>query len=278
MKKQLSGLLAIALAGAMCLGFAACGETTGGAGNGSAGDGAQTEQGGNQQGGEQPPELTADTDFSALVSDKVTAAQWDAAFSNEAFAGCSVRVQYADETIYTMSFGYKAFNGGYDISWETTYPGADGEPETENNIWHITQTQYTQYMNYDLVDGTIADGYYFKTQEIPAGAAQNEDWIWQSSFRLYVSFDFAGQFDKFSYDETRGAYVYAGETLTTPYHPQAPDDYTVLSAAVKFSGGKVAYISALTDDDSREVGEYFYYNYGKTQVVIPENAQPVPEE
>lgn len=242
-------MAALFCAAAMCMPLAACGED------------------------EQTPEidagysLTADTDFDALVSDQVTEEQWDAAFSNEGFAGCTAQIVDPDSPI-TTGFGYKKTADGYDLCFKAAYV-YEGEPIQDEMIAHIAGTQATEYRK-------VGDGYQYMTMDI-GGDEHKDEREWAFSFRMYVAYDFAGQFEKFTYDETQHAYTYEGNTLKVPYSPmEAMGEYTVSYATLKFSGSKLAYAKVKLSVGDEEV--YKYYDYGKTEVVIPADAQPMPEE
>ena len=139
--------------------------------------------------------LTATTDFDALASDKVTKEQWDAAFSNEAFAGCTAQLIETDSTI-TTNFGYKKTEDGYDLCFQIAYPDGDAVMQQEM-FARVAGTQATQYRK-------VGDVYQYMTIDIGGDEGKTER-EWALTFRMYVAYDFAGQFDKFTYDETQQA-------------------------------------------------------------------------
>ena len=54
-------------------------------------------------------------------------------------------------------------------------------------------------------------------------------------------------------------------------------EYTVSYAMLKFAGSKLAYAKVRVAGDSN--GDTFkYYDYGKTEVTIPTDAQPAPAD
>ena len=269
MKKFFSALMAAA----MCLSLCACG--TGG------GNGESSEVDGNGSGTEEHKVvLTEDTDFSALVSDKVTAKEWDAAFTNEAFAGCTSYLKCEREEVKTK-FGYQKTDAGYDIRFDSQLL-FDGEWERmQEMIVRVAGTNATEYSNVpDSETGELTDTYEYITSNI--GGEDKDSKVrreWAYAFRNLIAYDFAGQFEKFSYDETLHAYTYEGESLVTPYSPMeamADDGYKIASATVKLVGGKLAYAKVLISGE-KDPEEYFYFDYGKTEVTIPTDATPVSE-
>lgn len=214
--------------------------------------------------------LTEQTDFEALESDKVTEAEWDAAFTNEAFAGVTVKNTRGEMEILSK-FGYEANSDGFDFSIEmdSTYKGTPYF--SQKQIAHVVGDVATLYSK--NLDDPDDENIYFMTQDLSGedGVVMKE---WSLTYRFGVSYDFAGAFDLFEYDETLHAYTYNGSDLKCKYSPmEAMGGYTVEKATLKFIGGKLAYAKVKITLDSKE--EVFrYFDYGKTQVVIPENALP----
>ncbi len=240
---------AVLCAAVACTALAACGEKGNGNGEGNPEESAVV--------------LTKDTDFDALVSDKVTKEQWNAAFTDEAFAGVTVDFASRGFELET-SFGYKKTADGCDLCFLV-----DMGEESNDMIARVVGTQATQYMK-------VGDAYYYETVDL-SGDEHKVDREWAMTFRLYVAYDFAGQFDAFTYDETAHAYVYEGDTVEVPYTPMeaVANRYTVSYATLKFAGGKLAYAKVKVSNGEEEV--FHYYDYGKTQVVIPTNALPADD-
>lgn len=277
MKKFLTLICALA----MCFALAACG-----AGNLSQNpsDGDGKEQGGSEvtdpsdgdgeeQGGSEVT-LTADTDFDALVSDKVTAEEWDAVFTNESFAGCTV--EYARRSNRTKaSFGYKPFDGGYDyyLNMSTT-DVSDGAPVTysQEMIAHIEGTTARQYGK--NLDDPNDPAYYYVDLNLEGDGDVDTVMVkeWMLTFRFMISYDFSGKSAQFSYDETLGAYTYQGTDLRVKYSPMEAGEYTVAKAVLKFAVGKLAYAAVTLSGNDEET--FKYYDYGKTGTFVPENAKP----
>ncbi len=217
--------------------------------------------------------LTKETDFEALFSDKVTEAEWDAAFSNEGFAGCSVDYSMGDREM-TFQFGYKPFDGGYDFC-SRVLGEVDGVATMQDYI--IAR-----------VEGTTATAYrtnpetgkvYYQDMSLEGEDERTKiSREWYLTFRSMIAYDLSGKFSEFTYDETAHAYTYSGDTLKVDYSPmEAMAVYTVEQATVKLVDGKVAYVRILISGGP-DVETYKYYDYGKTVPVIPENAEPIPQE
>ncbi len=295
MKKLFSAILAAAL----CFSLCACGIVDGNTeSSDNGGNGGNTEVGGNtessgntESGGTEGQKvvLTEDTDFSALVSDKVTAKEWDAAFTNEAFAGCTshlIRERQGFQLECKNKFGYQKTDAGYDISFESyLLYAAELDPQLFDGEWKKAaemmyrivgkNATYTG-VQFDFESGDSAD---VDHQTYDLSDEKNKvEREWSCTFRDLIAYDFAGQFEKFSYDETLHAYTYEGESLVVPYSPMEamrPEGYTITSAIVKIVGGKLAYTKVETSGSSVEdPEEYFYYDYGKTEVAIPTDATP----
>ncbi len=267
MKKR--AIFALLCAATMCACFAACGETNP--------DSANTEQGTDNNTNNDKDAvdagllLTAETDFSSLVSDKVTKAQWDAAFSDEGFAGCTVKM-IDEQLTQTTNFGYKKTENGFDILFDRTFPMEEQEVHV-GMLGHVVGTEITDYRTMPQAEG---DPVWY-TRVRPESEIDENTMAWELTYRQLVSYDLSGHFEAFGYDETKHAYVYEGDTLVVTYSPmEAMGPYHIKSAVVKFAGSKVAYVQISLSQS--ENAEFFYYNYGKTKVTIPENAQPMPEE
>ncbi len=227
-----------------------------------------------------PVVLTKDTDFAALVSEKVTEAEWDAAFSDEGFSGCSGRYEN-EERIIDFSFDYiqngdvtdmyaYIFEASYYIHWA-------------GNLVKIHYWDEESDEGYDVEQDVSS----YSPEEIAAMK-------FEMSFRCYTTFDFSGYYQKFNYDEAKGAYVFEGK-LDLEYSPAASsfsaDSPEVMipdaKVEVKFAGGKVAYVRVcgtkldtseyLEEQDTSKYLEesYCFFDYDEPKVVFPENAQPM---
>ncbi len=273
-------IFAAALAAVMCLSLCACGTPSGNGGNGGNG-----ESGGNGgTGGTQGQEvvLTESTDFQALVSDKVTDKVWDAAFTNDAFAGCTSYLKCEREEVKTK-FGYQKADSSYDARYDTQLLLEGNWERIQEMIVHVAGTNATEYSNVpDSETGELTDTYEYITSNI--GGEDKDSKVlreWAYTFRNLIAYDFSGQFEKFSYDETLHAYTYEGESLVVPYTPMeamGEEGYILTSAIVKIVGGKLAYAKVEVSGNQEDPEEYFYFDYGKAKVTIPEEAIPMPEE
>lgn len=220
--------------------------------------------------------LTKDTDFEALVSDEVTEEVWDAAFTNASFAGCSVLIKSeSNDCTAPATFAYRATLSGYEFSVTCDF--------TQNG------EVYQSIKRAATVEGNSATLY----QEVPDEESGELHYMYQVydisdeknasiskyflSFRSIISYDLAGQFGSFTYDETLNAYVC--ESCEVPFDTMTWSEqttgHTLHNVTVKMIGRKVAYVKV---DEPGECQEYCYFDYGKTQVVIPRDAQLDPED
>ena len=256
MKKK--GFFALLCAAGMCMTLAACGE----------------------EGGQ--PDLTADTDFEALVSDRVTEAEWDAAFTDEAFAGVTVELTRNSNTMH-IKYGYEKDGDDFSVMKDAEDPARGSGQNTIYCFKADAVDTYFKFKGEDRPPYCEEGVWYVQTIE-----KDGEGWNdihsetsiqWGNTFRGMVAYDFGGKFGEFTYDEAQGAYTFTGamEIKYTPMEAMGINGgYTVSYATLKFSGGKLAYAKVKVTNGDEEV--YNYYDYGKTQVVIPTDAQPMPEE
>lgn len=256
--------LALALAGCLfCAPLVACGDEE-----------EKKDPPSGQPNDEQGITLTEDTDFEALVSEKVTAAVWDAAFSSDAFAGCSwTHLEYDDgELDFTIkgSFGYKKEGAVTEAYQGMLFDYGDGDLFEQSTFYRLD----AETMKFYFPDGE--GGYYYSV--IPLTELEEDDLRidreWATTFRTF-SIDLAGHFSDFTYDETLSAYTYESTTgIEVAYSPfEAMGPYTVYKAVIKIVNGKVAYQHVVIEES-----EYTLccYDFGKTAVSYPANALPAP--
>lgn len=185
MKKSIA-MLAALTAAATCLIFSACG-------------------GGPADNGEKS-DLSADTDFSALISDRVTEEEWKAAFSEENLSDFTMRYRAtkdgdSSEILYrsTVAGGDKVIEG------KVTEQNADGTLHY-SNAFFIRIASDGKWYQYGQQDDE-----WMVTEVDPeaSGAA------WYATYTC-VCPDFSDFYHSFSYSETSGAYELAVESVEMP--------------------------------------------------------------
>ena len=188
--------------------------------------------------------LTADTDFGALVSEKIDAAGWAKAFnadSYENFTASSASLNVLQKATATCS-----------------YLQVD-QPETKLKLYF--------YKNEDGKYMGMSGG---KVMEMPA----NDTHYVRDGKPLAMNYscicpDFSAFFAKFTYDETKKSYVYEGEGLrTNAYYGTGGSYADYVKAELKIVNGLVAYVS--TEDTNKNKIATKFYDFGVTAVDLPE--------
>ena len=187
--------------------------------------------------------LTEDTDFDALVSDKVTEDEWKAAFSESAFINATIEslgqtIGYLkiQENIRYMS----AKHEGY----EDTIYGYFVEEGKQRCIYMFEDGE--SFIEYPE-DEEMLDGLYF-------------------SFKLLCP-DFSLNYAEFTYDEESGAYVCYRTILSNP-PLEKYDDFPYTNISIKIIDGKLAVI-VCDRVEYDEHYEFHMYDYGKTEITPP---------
>ncbi len=229
------------------------GGNEGGSGSGNQGGG----NGGNEGGGNQGAgnvDLTQDTDFVALVSDKVTQAQWAKAFSTEETTNYKVACNLIDlEDVEDNAQLFIARQGN-----EILFSVSMGEASE------------TQYIEIDS-DGKI----YIYTLE--NGGATKDEFTGATPeglnyFTLQLGMmcpNFGEHYSAFTYDETKGAYVLSSAVTTkTGFGEGRQTTHQPGEISVKFAGDKLAMVYFESVDEGRGALTVFY-DYDKTEVNLP---------
>lgn len=182
--------------------------------------------------------LTEDTDFDALISDKVTEDEWKTAFNYASFSNSTIDVVIdgqsafglfksdVEDSVKKYFWAYDEF-GGYFIEKDGV---SSGYMANENGEW--------QAMDDATLEGTAA----------PEG--------------IYIIFiiKLDNLYDSFIYDNEKGAYVNKNEVQTdNSFGEYMPATHNSLE--VKFSNGKLAFIKEGTTS-------LICYNYGTTEVTL----------
>ena len=188
--------------------------------------------------------LTEDTDFDALVSDKVTEDEWKAAFSESAFQNATIECLVEESGQSSDNSGYLKIQGNMRYMFaENTY-GYFVE-DGEQKLVYLSEDGES-FMEYPE-DEEMLDGLYF-------------------SFKLLCP-DFSLNYADFTYDEKSSAYVCDKTILTNP-PMEMYDDFPYTNISIKIIDGKLA---AIVCDrvDYDEHYEFHMYDYGKTVVTPP---------
>ena len=184
--------------------------------------------------------LTEDTDFDALVSDKVTEDEWKAAFNYASFSNSTIDLLVDGQSI-----------AGIFASDAT-------DSENKKYVW-----------GYDGIGG-----YYAEINGVLSGYMKDENGKWQAVDKemleganapngIYVIYilKLDNLYDSFIYDNEKGAYVNKEEVRTdNSFGADMPETHDSLE--VKFSNGKLAFIKEGTTS-------LICYNYGTTEVTLP---------
>ncbi len=218
------------------------------------GEGGSGEQGGEggQQGG--PVVLTKETDFGALVSDRVTEEQWSMALSDSSFNNSTIE-----------------WNSVYSVQdSRTAYRKCMMEGENKYVSGYV-EGEYATFVTYE--DGKM----YMYSQSGDGKYTRSE--LEKTSWDLYIAYtlicpDFRDCYSQFTYNKDTGAYEYHGTGIESnaPMEPDPDWTMTYVNIQIKFSGGKLAYISCdRIDNGDTEHYTFKCYDYGKTEVELPED-------
>lgn len=209
--------------------------------------------------------LTEDTDFDALISDKVSEAEWLEIFTDANFMNVTLKeIKHGkQEDDYEPMYMIRECTQS---KWSYCVPGYN-TTVFENDI-------YTNYMY-------MNDAWYFMGGECTREQIEELGQSWFFTFEL-IACNIREYYSEFTYDEALGAYVYSGEGIRIPTKPfeWMATDFEYME--VKFVGGKLAsfrWKNYYYDNDVKKIlndVSYLYFNYGTSVVSYPENAQPFP--
>lgn len=205
--------------------------------------------------------LTEDTDFEALVSDKVSENEWKVAFSEAAFNNSTVK--HVNDHYGHVGYRYSQVSGS------DKYVYVNMEDEDENYITYYSIENGNKYGYAPNDDGALV-----REDGSTAGEVFDK---WMMSF-TFICPSFAPYYSEFTYDEKAGAYVYNGDALSA----SSPFEYWNLNytnISIKIVGGRVACITCervLIWNDGTNDGlygdglyEFYMYDYGTTKVTLP---------
>lgn len=234
------------------------------------------------------PTLTENTDFAALVSDKVTEAEWKTAFAETSFSNCTIKYDFnaADENgdLYNSRYILKIDKTDTrDYRSRNDYDEINGQMvevmPSEMSYWSLENNVITFY-EYGYEDDL--DTLYKGTTDYDA---DDEFTQWMFSYKIACA-DFGDYYNDFTYDDTLHAYV-CNKRLTSNYNWQ-PWDCEHFNIVIKIVNGRLAYASSCkieTDENGEDVLEsmtpptkLYVYDYGTTHVTLPTNAIDWPEQ
>lgn len=203
--------------------------------------------------------LTEDTDFDALVSDKVTEDGWKAAFSDNAFENVTIKFSSSGDFPGTATL-FK-----YGTTMCITMKMESGEETPSIPSVYIFEKDGEKYgYVYNEVSGWFDTGWF--TDESVSDDLLNI----VSSYRCILP-DFGENFDSFTYDSANGAYILK-DTIIQNYLPiffdSTGDYYDYSNISIKIKENQLACFKAVVNvaDFTLEF-EHHIYNYGTTEAL-----------
>lgn len=207
-------------------------------------------QGGNQGGTDKYVQLTKDTDFSTLQSEKVTAAEWDKAFGTDGY------------TIYTASYSNQS------NTCELRYmQGLSSVQMDADSMYYFDASQKGSLICY------FVSGNKVEKQEVKSSEDGYEFMYYISQYSGVCSL-FNGYFSEFTYDTAKGAYVFQSKKGDDAIETNSPLEgwtHKVVYAEVKIVNGKLAYVYVEDKDGNKETTKF--YNYHATKVTLPQTTE-----
>ncbi|MBD5632510.1 MAG: hypothetical protein HDP34_04705 [Clostridia bacterium] len=277
LKKLFSVVLAFAI-GATCFAFAACDDEE----NGNDEEEKTEEEIKDETENEIEDEkeeivLTEDTDFSALVSEKVTEEEWQAVFNEENYKDCTIKLFNEKNGNYYR----KSQSFGDDINVEVT------REYSENFL----STYYEFCNGKRFAYGKMNGAEEFTKIEYPQDNYEVFD-NWSISYTMFCP-NFGALFEHFIYNEQTGAYEFNGRDYCDnrnenkpTYNPDCegwPDcthanliitnsileywNAHYFQASVKIINSKLACVEATISINPKEC--IYFYDFGNTVVNLP---------
>ena len=200
--------------------------------------------------------LTEDTDFDALVSDKVTEDGWKAAFSDNAFENVTIKFSSSGDVPGTATL-FK-----YGTTMCITMKMESGEQNPSIYIFEKDGEKYGYV--YNEVSGWLDTGWF--TDESLSDDLLNI----VSSYRCILP-DFGENFDSFTYDSENGAYILK-DTIVQNYLPiffdSTGDYYDYSNISIKVKENQIACFKAVVNVAEFTLEfEHHIYNYGTTEAL-----------
>lgn len=218
--------------------------------------------------------LTQETDFEALVSEKVTAEQWESAFDRKNYNNCTIVV--SDIAKITDGKVRKAAASGNDIK-VNLYEIENGEQIKDGNGEPIVSFCETvggvrYYYLRELDSFENLRGWHKVYEEYNP----DDHFVGVDDFdNFYISYkmfcpDFGKLFSSFEYNDESGCYVLKEKVTANSVFEYWDIEYAV--ATVKIINGKLAYVTAKdAEDESNPLEQIYFYDFGTTKVTIPEH-------
>lgn len=229
--------------------------------------------------------LTEDTDFLALVSDRVTEEEWKAIYSPENFKNVTVRdtrgdIEGKDDQRIKMfidcSDTQLSLDGYYRRWGWAIIPTTEGERKNisgfilENGVLrnYVNQGSTIYYTQEELTQEDLGNGQFV-----------TKDGQYSFLYALLIAADLSDYFNDFTYDENLGAYVYEAPEDSDDTKNGIWVDFMAFDGMgarltyveLKFKEGRLALIHTRCDGYSTDYYDC-YYDYGTTKVVVPEDA------
>lgn len=203
-------------------------------------------------------EKVEQTTIDSIIKNEAT---WDQAFDNLSFVNYSVTINITDDgetQVNHVEVGNTAAH--YEIPGFIEFYTAKGDDGT-----------YATYINYQGYGATrsgfakLSDNTTDKYYTIAATEA-------------LLQISFAENFEKFTYDKEKGAYVCAEEIGAIMFDGEGqplPETMTCYNSVVKVADGKITHVEAdyyLGEELEEGMSYHFcYYNIGMTEVVVPQS-------
>lgn len=200
--------------------------------------------------------LTEDTDFDALVSDKVTEDGWKAAFSDNAFENVTIKFSSSGDIPGTATL----FKYGTTMCITMKMESGEGTPSI-----YIFEKDGEKYgYAYNEVSGWLDTGWF--TDESLSDDLLNI----VSTYRCILP-DFGENFDSFTYDSANGAYILK-DTIIQNYLPiffdSTGDYYDYSNISIKIKENQIACFKAVVNVAEFTLEfEHHIYNYGTTEAL-----------
>lgn len=210
--------------------------------------------------------LTEDTDFYALVSERVIGEQWAAAFDNDSFSNATIK--HTNTYYERLQYWKKQTDGAdtylYMYSWQNHHEGLMGYFTVEDGNKYGYMPNPEDFNPED--ENFNPDDLTFYRMDMSA-PDKEEGFNWYLAYTISCP-DFGDFFTEFAYDEETSAYVYNGDGIETNSIMDGENmDYTNIS--VKIINGKLAYISCTRVGGDDGLYEFFIYDYDTTTVTPP---------
>lgn len=200
--------------------------------------------GGADEGNKPRVELTADTNFEALESEKVDAAGWAKAFNPASYSNFTALAYYDSINIYL-------------VQKSTGTSGFFGEKDTHDEDMYLYKNADGKYMG--MSGGQVA--------EWPEGIYMRDGMPVLLNYSCMCP-NFAKFFAEFTYDETKKSYVYAGKGIRTNDYFLTGGSYAdYVKVELKIVNGLVAYVSVEDSNGNKENTKF--YDFGTTAITLP---------